>query len=133
MFSDYLSQQGQTWRELPDQQSLASSLALVNQNYHEFCSADSVFAQLEAQGALTHRVGPVVAPGAEAEPFAPEVGTRAQARARWIRERAGRQDVEADWALLKDQATGECWRLDDPRSAAFSELPLSHATVPRSA
>ena len=130
VFSDYLRQQSQSWPELPNHEPLASALALVNQNYHEFCSPDSVFAQLEAQGALSHRVVPVVAPGTEPEPFIPEVRTRAHPRARWICERAGRQDVEADWALLKHRASGECWRLDDPRSATFSKTSSPRALEP---
>jgi len=70
-----------------------------------------------------------VPPGSEAEPFVPEVNTRARARARWIYERVGRQDVVADWSLLTDLESGERWHLDDPRSAILPERDPARQAV----
>lgn len=131
VFSAYLAQGGHSWSDLPGCEPLAAALALVNQDYHEFCSPNSVFAQLEASDELTHRVVPNVPPGSEIEPFVPEVVTRGRARARWIREQVGQQDVVADWMRLEDRAAGLQWLLDDPRAVELVAPVLTSCTIKR--
>lgn len=128
VFESWLSQRGHHWSQLPGNEAVASALALLNQDYHEFCNSDSVFAQLEASGELKHRVTAAIAPGSEPEPYVPQVNTRGLARARWIQERAGCQEVVADWMRLRDERERMEWSLDDPQCPDLPNAVPFHLT-----
>ena len=96
---------------------LSLELALLNQNYHEFTDANSVFYQLDAGGMLDHRVGETIPAGGELDPFIPNTTTRAAARARFIRDRAGSADATITWSYAVGQ--DGVWTLDDPFAKEF--------------
>jgi tetratricopeptide (TPR) repeat protein len=114
LFTQVLEADGHRWSDLPRVPHLFDELALLDQNYHEFVNADSVFHLLERQGALVHRVAPPLDPGAEAEPFVPDTPTRAKARARFIRRHAGDADYRVDWSWAANVRTGSRRYLSDP-------------------
>ena len=99
--SELLAATGCHWGELPGRKEVCYELALLQQNYHEFCNPQSVFSRAEDAGLLQHVVGESVTPGAEDEPYVPETPTRAQARARFIVENAG-SPLVMDWSRVHD-------------------------------
>lgn len=112
LIAAYLIQHNRRWGELACDPDLAAAVTLLNQRYHTFTAADSPFVRLEQAGLLTHRVGPIVCPGQELDPFVPEYGTRATTRARFIQQQRGDTSLSVNW----DGITGpeQQWLLDDP-------------------
>jgi tetratricopeptide (TPR) repeat protein len=128
-YSAVLADRGCEWTGLLRQTALFRELALLDQSYHEFCHADSVFSQLEAAGMLDHRVGPRIEPGQEPEPYVPEVATRARPRARFIRDHRHSSDFELDWSVIQDRRQHRYIRLDDPFAAELGEwVSISRAS-----
>jgi len=121
---DFLAAEGKTWSDLRSKKSLHYPLALLNQNYHEFANPQSVFSQLEEAGMLAHRVAPQIPPGGEPEPFVPATSTRAQARARFIRDHSGEPGLQCDWSSICDETRYQRWSLEDPFADAFSQVNL---------
>jgi hypothetical protein len=104
---------------LQGRRELFDELALLDQGYHDFCDPDSLFARLQRGGQLEHRVGPRIEPGSEPEPFVPETGTRARARARFIREHAPGNGLRMDWSCVQDVPGSRLRRLCDPLAADY--------------
>lgn len=117
LFGDFLAAHHADWDDLSRDERLASGLALLNQNYHEFTNPDSAFAQLEAAGELKHRVTPPCRLGDEPEPYVPDLGTRAVTRARFIKRHSGEPHWQVDWHEITNTRTGHIIRLDDPLAA----------------
>jgi hypothetical protein len=113
-YSAVLAESGLTYGELRTRPETFQKLALLDQSYHEFCNPASVFSQLERIGAIEHRVGPRIEPGQEAEPYVPEVNTRARTRARFIRDHNGCSDFLVDWAHIHDLRRNKLLRLEEP-------------------
>ena len=120
LWSQLLADTGSSWQEVVGNRRLASWLTLLDQQYHEFCNDDSPFTLLEKAGLLRHRVTPVIQPGSEAEPFVPQLGTRATARACFIKEHNDARHLEANWASIIDTSERQRWSLDDPFADKFS-------------
>ncbi len=121
LYTQVLAAQGKTWADLAGDRKLLSRLALLDQSYHEFASAASVFERLEQAGLLAHRVGPRMEAGGEPEPFVPETATRARARARFIRENAGRTNLLMEWSAVHDVAVARRRELVHPFAADYGE------------
>jgi hypothetical protein len=102
LYSAVLRESGSSWRQLARDDRLFCELALLDQNYHEFCNPQSVFSKLEARGLVQHRVAQQVVPGEEAEPYVPHTATRARARARFIVAQSGHKGLVIDWSWLHD-------------------------------
>ena len=113
-YTSVLGDRGCSWAELPRHKRLADELVLLDQSYHDFSHPGSVFQQLEQAGLLNHRVGPRIEPGQEAEPFIPEVATRARPRAIFIRDHRNRPGFAIDWSCIQDHRQHRMIRLDDP-------------------
>lgn len=119
VYSSVLSNEGLAWSDLPQRPHLFPELTLLDHSYHNFCDRRSVFALLEQEGLLAHRVGPFVPPGEEREPYVPEVSTRAAARARFIREHAGEDHYIVDWPRAWDYRNSQSASLEDPFAREF--------------
>lgn len=119
LYTAVLERHGHRWDDLPRHESLFYELALLDQNYHEFCNPDSVFTKLEQAGALRHRVAAPVGPGAEPEPFVPATATRAAARARFLRENGGDPWLRMDWDAVYDLRHARRRPLADPFAATY--------------
>lgn len=129
-YTAVLAEAGLPFHALSRRPSMFRELALLDQSYHEFCNPTSVFTQLERAGALDHRVGARIEPGQEAEPYIPEVNTRARARARLIHERQGQSQFIVDWAYILDHSTSRLLRMYDPFAQAMGEwAPLTDASL----
>jgi len=121
-YSAVLKEAGTTWEDLPGHEELFAELALLDHSYHDFCSDESVFNMLERDGLLQHRVGPLVLPGQESEPYVPDVAGRAQVRSRFIRDHAddkGRYSM--DWVRVIDKHEWREATMFDPASTQYSE------------
>lgn len=118
-YSAVLQDAGCTWQSLPRRKQLFHELALLDQSYHEFCNRQSVFHRLEEAGVLDHRVGKPIGPGEEPEPYVPETNTRAKARARYIRDHQGHDELVVDWSWLHDKNNGRRRQLYDPFAQEF--------------
>lgn len=118
-YTAVLESMGKTWGNLPGNQELFHELALLDHSYHAFCDSRSVFERLESQGLLRHRVGPMVLPGQELEPFVPAVQTRADARARFIKYHADTQRYTLDWSAAFDSQRVVMHTLHDPFAQQF--------------
>lgn len=119
LFSAVLQDAGCTWSQLPNRQDLFHELALLNQNYHEFSNSESAFSRLDNAGLLQHRVAPHMEPGEEPDPFVPETGTRAAARARLIKENKDAKNLSIDWAIVHDSTTGRHRELHNPFATEY--------------
>ncbi len=108
-----------SWRDLPQRAGMFNELTLLDHRYHEFTSEKSWFSVLDRKGLLQQRMCDFVEPGEEAEPFIPPVQTRAAARAKLIREKAGTKTMVVDWAWVNDMTTGQPLMLDDPFAQEF--------------
>ena len=118
-YSAVLHDAGCTWQSLPLRKHMFHELALLDQSYHEFCNRESIFNRLEEAGVLDHRVGEPIAPGKEPDPFVPETTTRAKARARYIRDHRGHDDLIVDWSWMHDKSNGRRRELYDPFAQEF--------------
>lgn len=131
LMSRLLSELKAGWRALRDNEELHQRLALLNQDYHDLCKSESIFRQCSGKG-LQQQVVPTVIPGTEADPFVPEIHTRAAARARFLKAYAKEksssffQRVEMDWSTVTEIDTRRVWRLDDPFSMEYQEMQPSH-------
>lgn len=120
VFSAIVASRGKTWADLSHDVVLANELALLDQSYHAFCRPDSLFQRLEQAGLMRHRLQPYVAPGDEPEPFVPRTGTRADARARAIRQRAeDRRHVVMDWSYMYDRCSSQIHSLTHPFATEY--------------
>jgi len=126
LFSAVLADSGRSWEQLPQHPEMFQELALMQHSYHEFTNPKSLFNRLEEAGLLDHRVGPLVFPGKEPEPFVPETGTRAEPRARFIRENAHQPGLAVDWSFVHDPRNGRIMATDDPFATSFG--PWQEAT-----
>jgi tetratricopeptide (TPR) repeat protein len=133
LFTAVLHESGHTWKDLPAKKELFHELALLDQSYHEFCNPKSVFTRLESAGVLNHRVGPQVLPGQETDPFIPETSTRAQPRARFIREHQGCTEFMIDWSYVVDRKRQLRRQLDDPFAQQFGPWQKSPVDGPSGA
>jgi hypothetical protein len=122
---------GVSWAELPGRRPMFCELALLDHSYHEFCNPESAFDRLEAAGALRHRVCDRIEPGQEDEPYVPETGTRARARARFIRDNQHREDVALDWSWAQDMSGNQRAYLRDPFAAEFGPWESTPTPEPR--
>jgi hypothetical protein len=113
-YTAVLREGGHNWQNLAGKNELFCELALLDHSYHEFCNPKSVFTRLESAGLLRHRVGEQVQPGEESDPFVPETATRAQVRARFIRENRGRSRFAVDWSCIYDRQRQAFCHLNDP-------------------
>ncbi len=123
-YSAVLADEGLSWAALPSRRTFFDELALLDHSYHDFCSEDSVFSLLEKDGLLDHRVGPFVRPGEEPTPFVPEVATRAQARARFIRDHATKENkgrYHMDWSVVLDRRDRRVAALHEPDATEYSD------------
>ena len=65
-------------------------------------------------------MGDPIRPGGGAEPYVPEVGTRARARARFIREHADRTDLIMNWDRVLQMRNKRVRTLYDPFAEAYA-------------
>ena len=131
LFSAVLAENHCPWSLLPQRQPLFHELALLDQNYHEFCNPRSAFAQLEQAGLLDHRVVDPIEPGKEADPYVPEAETRAQPRARFIRDQRGNTDCVVDWSYIQDVRQNRVLRFYDPFTRELGEWVQLPSADPR--
>lgn len=131
LYSAVLAEQGQRWADLPRSEALFHELALLDHSYHSFCDPKSAFRRLESAGLLRHRVSERIEPGREPRPYVTNLGTRADARARFLVEHAHRKEHIMDWSFVatnRDRALLLC----DPFAQAYEnedssgEESLSH-------
>lgn len=123
VFSAITGERGKTWADLKQDVELAHELALLDQSYHAFCRPDSLFQRLESAGLMQHRLQPYIAPGQEADPYVPGVGTRADARARAIRQCAPDRDhFVMDWSHMFDHRVALLHSLSDPFARNFTTI-----------
>ncbi len=87
-------------------------------DYHEFANPQSAFARLEAAGAVEHRVAERQPIGHESEPFVPDIGTRAVARARFLKTHSGDDSLVMDWDAVRDRQGGVCANFQEPFAMA---------------
>ena len=88
---------------------------------HSTCSEPvSVFSDLDQRGLLSQRVGDPIEPGSEEEPYVPDVGTRARARARFIREHSDRSDLIMSWDRVIELSSQRVRTLFDPFAEAYA-------------
>jgi pup-ligase protein len=120
-YSAVLREMGKTWETLPEHRGVFTELALLDHSYHDFCSPESVFVRLERAGMLQHRVGEQTKPGQENDPFVPETKTRAQARARFIRENATQGKFIVDWPWVFDVENGRRRTIFDPFAKQYDQ------------
>ena len=121
VYSSVLEDEGLSWADLPQHRHLFHELTLLDHSYHNFCDPLSVFTLLEQDGLLTHRVGPIVPPGEESDPFVPECSTRARPRARFIKDHAGDRRYLVDWSHVWDRKDDRIASLEDPFAAQLGE------------
>jgi len=119
LFSAVLQDAGCDWSVLRNHADLFPELALLNQNYHEFCNRDSAFTRLANAGLLQHRVALPVEPGDEPDPYVPNTGTRAAVRARFIKAHDNASNLIIDWTHVHDTTTGKYRRLASPFATEY--------------
>ena len=121
LYSAYLEDRGSSWAELVDDIEALSTLGLLDHDYHSISEPVSAFSDLEQRGLLSQRVGDRIEPGSEEEPYVPAVGTRARARARFIKEHSGRTDLIMSWDRVFELPPNERVRtLFDPFAEAYA-------------
>lgn len=121
-----LAQEGVSWSRLARDSGAQAQIALLVHDYHDLGRPDGLFRRLESAGLVAHRVAPSLEPGGEPEPFVPELGTRASARARRIRERAHDPRLVCDWAGIEEPTLRRSSCLADPFARDF-EPPAEFA------
>lgn len=96
-------------------------LALLDHSYHEFESPESAFESAVNAGLVDHRLVERVPPGAEPEPWVPEVSTRARARARFIHEHREARGLTMDWSLVTDRESMRLRKLNAPFDTEYTD------------
>jgi hypothetical protein len=119
LYTNVLAAAGASWQTLPPRKELFHSLALLDQNYHEFCNPDSVFCRLEKAGVLSHRTGDFTEPGSELDPYIPDTNTRARARALYLRDHANDAGLVMDWSCVYDPEHRRWRQLFDPFAESY--------------
>jgi hypothetical protein len=119
VFTAWLAARGARWEMVRSRGDLLDGLALLDQDYHTFTGPAPLFDRLEARGLISHRTGARIEPGCEPEPFVPDLGTRATARARFIRANDGGASLQMDWASVADRSSGRSRSLTDPFAKEF--------------
>jgi hypothetical protein len=132
-FSAVISEHSLRWRDAVRKRELMHQLALLNQSYHAFCDENSVFRMLEQSGLVQHRVSQLVQPGSEAEPFVPDTGTRADARARFIRQHAGQSTYVLDWSFAATPRFDRFLNLSGPFDTEFQNAQPEDANMAKKA
>ncbi len=121
LYSHFLEDRGSSWGELVDDVEALSTLGLLDHDYHSISEPVSAFSDLDQRGLLSHRVADPIEPGGEEEPYVPDVGTRARARARFIREHSGRSDLIMCWDRVFERSSrGRVRTLFDPFAEAYA-------------
>ncbi len=120
LYSEYLREEGKSWHDLPGDRGLYWELALMDFRYHSL--ADGLFDDLDAAGALNHRIftDAETEPGNEPDPYVVASPPRERARARLIKEFSGRQNVDMRWEAFFDGQRGGTVPLQDPFSEAIN-------------
>ena len=106
--------------EAVDDRNALSTLGLLDHDYHAISEPVSAFSDLDHRGLLNQRVGEAIEPGCEEEPYVPDVGTRARARARFIVEHSGRSDLMMSWDRVMEMRTHRVRTLFDPFAEAYA-------------
>jgi hypothetical protein len=119
LFSHYLAEQGRTWPDVVADHEALSELALLDHDYHAISQPSSVFTDLEERRLIDHRVAPPVTAGDEEEPFVPDVGTRARARARFIKEHARNVGLVMSWDYVREVRGHRVRKLYDPFAVGY--------------
>ena len=119
-YSHFLEDRGSSWAELVDDVEALSTLGLLDHDYHSISEPKSAFSDLEYRGLLSQRVGDPIEPGSEEEPYVPDVGTRARARARFIREHSNRSDLIMTWDRVFERSSQRVRTLFDPFAKAYA-------------
>jgi hypothetical protein len=119
LYTNVLAAAGASWQTLPARKDLFHSLALLDQNYHEFCNPDSVFCRLENAGLLSHCTGEFTEPGREPDPYIPDTNTRARARALYLRDHANDAGLVMDWSCVHDLERRRWRQLFDPFAQSY--------------
>ena len=120
LYSHFLEDRGSSWGELIDDMEALSTLGLLDHDYHSISEPVSVFSDLDQRGLLSQRVGDPIEPGSEEEPYVPDVGTRARARARFIREHSDRSDLIMSWDRVIELSSQRVRTLFDPFAEAYT-------------
>ncbi len=120
LYSHFLEDRGSSWGELVGDMEALSTLGLMDHDYHSISEPVSAFSDLDQRGLLSQRVGDPIQPGCEEEPYVPDVGTRARARARFIQEHSGRSNLVMDWDRVVEMDTGRVRTLFDPFAEAYA-------------
>ena len=138
LHASYLDDVGKRFSDLAGNEELLAQLALIDQDYHDIVEEETPFTWLEDNGYMEQRVGPRVKPGHEAEPFVPQVKTRALPRARFIAACSETGSYALDWAWIHDRSTGRFRELFDPFAETLSDewkepdkltLPNRHGVI----
>jgi hypothetical protein len=116
LLSSWLESQGATWEEVARRPTLRSGLVLLQQSYHDFTSPENLFAQWEASSDAAHRYE---VQGWQ-DPHPPALGTRADARARFLRAHAD-EPLMMDWTSVEDASQGRTWLLLDPFAREYTQ------------
>ncbi len=120
LYSHFLEDRGSSWGELVDDIQAMSTLGLLDHDYHSISEPVSAFTDLDQRGLLSQRVGDPIEPGSEEEPYVPEVGTRARARARFIREHSDQSDLIMTWDRVYERNSQRVRTLFDPFAEAYA-------------
>jgi hypothetical protein len=118
-YTEVLRDRGFSWEDLPNHKRLFYELALMDHSYHELGNDRSMFLRMERSGVLAHRIGASLPPGGEADPYVPEVKTRARARARFIKKHGDDDNLSIDWACVYHTVDKKFRRLDQPFAKSF--------------
>ncbi len=120
LYSHFLEARESSWPDLVNDTEALSTLGLLDHDYHSISEPVSAFSDLERRGLLNQRVGGPIEPGGEEEPYVPDVGTRARARARFILEHAGESGLIMSWDRVIERGSHRVRTLFDPFAEAYS-------------
>ena len=120
LYSHFLEDRGSSWGDLVGDIEALSIMGLLDHDYHSISERVSAFSDLDQRGLLSQRVGDPIEPGSEEEPYVPDVGTRARARARFIRDHSGRSDLIMTWDRVVEMRNRRVRTLFDPFASAYA-------------
>ncbi|QDT22487.1 proteasome accessory factor PafA2 family protein [Gimesia chilikensis] len=123
-YSEFLKMKGASWADVTSDQYLTCELTALNQSYHNVSSENSLFDYMEERERIKHRVTNLVAPGEEAESYVPKVHTRAQTRARLLKQFQESRGLSADWDQVQNPEHCELFLLSDPYAVDEHRLVL---------